>query len=157
MTSYTGLLTATKAESHIHLIIGSNPLASTRCGQSLSAGAHPVLLAPETSELHYALQNRVDDGQVRWVKEPFQDTHLFTLGRADVDHVVDAVFVTSNSGDSELGMQHLIQPGAHKQWASINPGNYRLPHIRPLQAKSDSRQHRRRPTTLLIYSPLDSY
>jgi uroporphyrin-III C-methyltransferase len=103
MTSYTALLTAIKAESHIHLIIGSNPLASTRCGQSLSVGACPVLLAPETPELHCALQDWVDDGHVRWVKEPFRDSHLFTLGRADVNHVVDAVFVTSNSGDSQLG------------------------------------------------------
>ncbi|KAI0393757.1 uroporphyrin-III C-methyltransferase [Xylariaceae sp. FL0594] len=105
MGSHAALLTATKAESHVHLIIGSNSLASTRCGQSLSAGACPVLLAPKTTELHHALQNRVGDGHVRWVQECFRDSHLFTLGRADVGHVVDAVFVTSTAADGIDGEQ----------------------------------------------------
>ncbi|KAI0883967.1 uroporphyrin-III C-methyltransferase [Annulohypoxylon maeteangense] len=95
MTSYVSMLTATDARSHIHLIIGSNPLAAARCGQSLSAGASPILLVSETAELHYALQKRIDDGEVKWVKETFRDEHLFTLGREEIDHVVDAVFVTS--------------------------------------------------------------
>lgn len=61
----------------------------------MGAGALPILLAPETAELHYALQKRVDDGEVKWIKEVFRDEHVFTLGREDVGHVVDAVFVTS--------------------------------------------------------------
>ncbi|KAI1098325.1 uroporphyrin-III C-methyltransferase [Jackrogersella minutella] len=95
MTSHVSMLTATDARSHIHLIVGSNPLAAARCGQSISAGASPILLIPETAELHYALQKRVDDGEVKWVKEAFRDEHLFTLGREEIDHVIDAVFVTS--------------------------------------------------------------
>ncbi|KAI2466498.1 uroporphyrin-III C-methyltransferase [Annulohypoxylon bovei var. microspora] len=95
MASHISMLTATDARSHIHLIVGSNPLASARCGQSLSAGASPILLVPETAELHYALQKRIDDGEVKWLKEAFRDEHLFTLGREEIDHVVDAVFVTS--------------------------------------------------------------
>ncbi|KAI8944128.1 uroporphyrin-III C-methyltransferase [Xylaria longipes] len=103
MTSRVSLLTAANVESHIHLIIGSNSLAAARCGQSLAAGASPVLLAPATTELHYALQKRLDDGEIKWVKEDFQESHLFTLGREDVDHVVDAVFVTSSSKEDDLG------------------------------------------------------
>ncbi|KAI0835442.1 uroporphyrin-III C-methyltransferase [Hypoxylon sp. FL0890] len=95
MTSHVSLLTATDARSHIHLVVGSNPLAAARCGQSLSAGASPILIVPETAELHYALQKRIDDGEVKWIKEAFRDEHLFTLGREEVDHIVDAVFVTS--------------------------------------------------------------
>ncbi|KAI1212651.1 uroporphyrin-III C-methyltransferase [Annulohypoxylon truncatum] len=95
MTTHVSMLTATDARSHIHLIVGSNPLAAARCGQSLSAGASPILLVPETAELHYALQKRIDDGEVKWIKEAFRDEHLFTLGREEIDHVVDAVFVTS--------------------------------------------------------------
>lgn len=105
MVPYISLLTATNAESHIHLIIGSNSLAAARCSQSLAVGALPILLAPETAELHYALQKRVDDGEVQWVKEEFQERHLFTLGRDEVDHVVDAVFVTSGSRDDNHGMR----------------------------------------------------
>ncbi|KAI1742033.1 uroporphyrin-III C-methyltransferase [Xylaria scruposa] len=103
MTFYGSLLTAVNAESHIHLIIGSNSLAAARCGQSLAAGASPILLAPATTELHYSLQKRVDDGEIKWVKEEFQESHLFTLGREDVDHVVDVVFVTSGSREDGLG------------------------------------------------------
>jgi uroporphyrin-III C-methyltransferase len=104
MAIYTALLTATKAESHVHLVVGSNSMAAARCSQSLAAGASPVLLTPGATKLHYALQKRVDDGQVKWVREAFQDSHLFTLGRKDVDHIVDAVFVTSDSRDHHLGM-----------------------------------------------------
>ncbi|KAI0435773.1 uroporphyrin-III C-methyltransferase [Xylaria telfairii] len=105
MASHVSLLTAVNVESHIHLIIGSNSLAAARCGQSLAAGAFPVLLAPATAELHYALQKRLDDGEIQWVKEVFQESHLFALGREDVHHVVDAVFVTSGSREGDLGLR----------------------------------------------------
>ncbi|KAI0018801.1 uroporphyrin-III C-methyltransferase [Xylariomycetidae sp. FL0641] len=100
MATRTSLLTATDATSHIHLIVGSNPLASARCGQSLAAGALPLVIAPETAETHYALQKRIDEGEVKWVKGSFQESHLFTLGREEVDRVVDAVFVTSGSKEA---------------------------------------------------------
>ncbi|KAI0008318.1 uroporphyrin-III C-methyltransferase [Xylariaceae sp. FL0662B] len=96
-SDYVSMLTATDARSHIHLIVGANPLAASRCGQSLSAGASPILIAPESADLHYALLKLVDGGQVKWVKETFQDNHLFSLGREEIGHVVDAVFVTSGS------------------------------------------------------------
>lgn len=97
MASYghISMLAATDARSHVHLIVGSNPLTAARCGQSISAGASPILLAPETADLHYTLQKRVDDGEVKWLKEVFRDDHPLTLGREEVGHVVDAVFVTS--------------------------------------------------------------
>ncbi|KAI1363373.1 tetrapyrrole methylase [Xylaria arbuscula] len=103
MAPRVSLLTAINAESHIHLVVGSNSLAAARCGQSLATGASPVLLAPESAELHYSLQRRVDDGEVKWVKEAFEETHLFTLGREEINHVVDAVFVTSGSRGHDLG------------------------------------------------------
>lgn len=90
------LLTATDAQSHVHLVVGTNPLAASRCAQSLQAGAKPVVVAPEDAEVHYALQKRIDDGEVRWLRKPFDDQDLFALGRDEVDNVVDAVFVTSN-------------------------------------------------------------
>ncbi|KAI1423383.1 tetrapyrrole methylase [Xylaria sp. FL1777] len=103
MAPNISLLTAINCESHIHLIVGSNSLAAARCSQSLAAGALPVLLVPGATELHYALRERVDNGEIKWVKEEFQPSHLFTLGRQDIDHVVDAVFVTSSSRDNDLG------------------------------------------------------
>lgn len=88
------LLTAIDSTSHIHLIIGSNPLAAARCSKSLEVGAKPLLIAPETAELHYSLQKRIDNGEVAWLKKSFEDEDVMTLGREEINGVVDAVFVT---------------------------------------------------------------
>jgi len=89
------LLTAVDATSHIHLIVGSNPLAGARCARSIEVGAKPILLAPEDSTLHYGLVKRIEAGEVKWLKRSFKDDDLTTLGREEVDSVVDAVFVTA--------------------------------------------------------------
>ncbi|KAK1997449.1 uroporphyrin-III C-methyltransferase [Colletotrichum falcatum] len=95
----TSLLAALNCKGNTHLIIGTNPLAAARCTQSLAAGATVILLAPDTPDLHYGLQKRVDAGEVAWHKKAFEATDLFTLGRDEVDNVVDAVFVTSGARD----------------------------------------------------------
>jgi len=89
------LLTAVDSTSHIHLIIGSNPLAAARCTKSLEVGAKAKLIAPESAEIHYGLQKRIDNGEVEWLKKSFGDQDLFQLGREEVGGVVDMVFVTS--------------------------------------------------------------
>jgi uroporphyrin-III C-methyltransferase len=89
------LLTAVDATSHIHLIVGSNPLAGARCSRSIEVGAKPILLAPEDATLHYGLIKRIEAGEVQWLKRSFKEEDLTTLGRAEVDGVVDAVFVTA--------------------------------------------------------------
>ncbi|PGH15264.1 hypothetical protein AJ80_05617 [Polytolypa hystricis UAMH7299] len=88
------LLAALDVKSQVHLIIGGNPLAAARCTKSLDAGANPVLITPSTAELHYSLTRKIEDGLVRWVQRDFHDDDLKTLGRDEVDNVVDAVFVT---------------------------------------------------------------
>ncbi|KAK7537184.1 tetrapyrrole methylase [Phyllosticta citribraziliensis] len=88
------LLTAVDSTSHVHLIVGSNPLAGARCSKSAEVGAKPILIAPENSTLHYGLLKRIENGEVEWLKRDFQDSDLTSLGRDDVDGVVDAVFVT---------------------------------------------------------------
>ncbi|KAF8852337.1 uroporphyrin-III C-methyltransferase [Acephala macrosclerotiorum] len=93
------LLTSIDSTSHIHLIVGWNPLAAARCAKSLEVGAKPLLVAPETAELHYALQKRVDNGEVEWLKKPFEDEDVLRLGREEIDHVVDGVFVTLGPRD----------------------------------------------------------
>lgn len=96
----TSLLTSIDSTSHIHLIVGSNPLAAARCAKSLEVGATPLLIAPETAELHFALQKRVDNGEVKWLQKFFEDEDVLRLGREEIGHVVDAVFVTLGSRDS---------------------------------------------------------
>ncbi|KAA6408344.1 MAG: siroheme synthase [Lasallia pustulata] len=88
------LLTAHDATGHVHLIIGSNPLASARCTRSIEVGAKPKVVAPADAEVHYALMKRIEDGEVEWIRQTFEEEMLTALGRVEVDNVVDAVFVT---------------------------------------------------------------
>ncbi|KAK5991205.1 SUMT protein [Cladobotryum mycophilum] len=93
------MLAGLNCTGNIHLIIGTNPLAGARCTQSLNAGAYPILIAPETADLHYGLQGKIDEGLVKWERKTFEDEDLFRLGREEVGGVVDAVFVTAGSDD----------------------------------------------------------
>ncbi|KAK5717315.1 uroporphyrin-III C-methyltransferase [Elasticomyces elasticus] len=95
------LLTAVDSTSHIHLIVGSNPLAGARCSKSLEVGATPILIAPENANIHYGLAKRIEEHSIQWLQRDFSDDDLTTLGREETDHVVDAVFVTYG-GKSEL-------------------------------------------------------
>lgn len=89
------LLTAVDSTSHIHLVVGSNPLAGARCSRAIEVGAKPVLIAPEESTLHYGLVKRIEAGEVKWLQRSFKEDDLTTLGRPEVDGVVDAVYVTA--------------------------------------------------------------
>ena len=94
------LLTALDSGGHVHLVIGSNPLANARCTKSLEVGAKPIVISPAQADIHYVLAQRIESGEVQWIKSNFEDTLLTTLGREAVDHVVDAVFITSNGKDA---------------------------------------------------------
>ncbi|KAJ5758813.1 hypothetical protein N7520_005969 [Penicillium odoratum] len=97
----TPFMTAWNVESQIHLIIGASPLAAARCTKSIEAGAKPVVIAPETADIHFTLAEHVANGAVQLLRRDFQDDDLTTLGREEVDRVVDAVFVTLG-GNLEL-------------------------------------------------------
>ena len=60
-------------------------------------GAKPKVIAPADTEVHPLLAQRIDDGEVEWVKGRFKDEDVTRLGRTEVDHVVDAVFLTSGT------------------------------------------------------------
>lgn len=103
----SSLLVSIDSSAHIHLVIGSNPLAASRCAKSLEVGANAIVIAPAAAEIHYGLQRRIDSGEVKWIKRSFEEQDLFTLGRDEVSNVVDAVFVTSGLRDP-LGMPRLL-------------------------------------------------
>ncbi|KAF7718774.1 Uroporphyrinogen-III C-methyltransferase [Penicillium ucsense] len=88
------LLTSWNVESHIYLIIGANPLAASRCAKSIEAGAKPVVIAPETTNLHYTLSEHISRGDAQLIRREFRDEDVTKLGREEVDRVVDTVFVT---------------------------------------------------------------
>ncbi|RHZ60157.1 hypothetical protein CDV55_105925 [Aspergillus turcosus] len=97
--SQAPLLVAMNAEHQVHLIIGTNPLAAARCAKSLEVGAKPIIIAPDTADVHFTLTERFEDGSAQWIRRAFQDDDLTTLGREEVDHVVDMVFVTLGGSD----------------------------------------------------------
>ncbi|KAJ6783850.1 hypothetical protein PWT90_08018 [Aphanocladium album] len=103
------LLAGLNCRGSIHLVVGTNPLAAARCAQSLAAGAHPVLVAPAASDLHYGLQAKIDDGSVKWEQKVFEDGDLFRLGRDEVDGVVDAVFVTTGPRETSAHISALCR------------------------------------------------
>ncbi|EEP75661.1 potential uroporphyrin-3 C-methyltransferase [Uncinocarpus reesii 1704] len=88
------LLTALNVESQIHLVIGSNPLAAARCTKCLDSGSTPIIIAPPSEDINSSFLQKLQNGNVRWVQRQFKDDDLSTLGREEVDHYVDAVFVT---------------------------------------------------------------
>lgn len=95
------LLTSQNSTGHVHLIIGANSLANARCAKSIDVGAKAKIIAPADAEVHFAVREKIDDGCVEWVQKGFEEADLSTLGREEVDHVVDAVFVTGEKGDAQ--------------------------------------------------------
>ncbi|TQW00656.1 siroheme synthase [Cordyceps javanica] len=94
------LLAGLNCRGSVHIVAGTNPLAAARCTQSLAAGAHPILVAPAATDLHYGLQAKIDDGSVKWEQKTLEDADLFRLGRDEVGGVVDAVFVTTGTRET---------------------------------------------------------
>lgn len=94
------LLTAHDCTGHVHLVVGSNSIASTRCKKSIEYRAKPILIAPAHAEFHYALRDAIDAGKVEWIKRNFEDADVQGLGRDEVNGVVDAVFVTLAGRDA---------------------------------------------------------
>ncbi|CAI7671856.1 unnamed protein product [Penicillium bialowiezense] len=88
------LMAAWNTDSQVHLIVGSNSLAGARCAKSIEVGAKPIILAPETADMHFTLSEHIARGSAQWIGHEFQDADLTALGREEVDHVVDLVFVT---------------------------------------------------------------
>lgn len=96
---YPPLLTAIDARVQVHLVVGSNPLASARLTRSLEVGATPILIAPADGSVCATLRQKLEEGKVEWKQRNFQDNDLKSLGREAVDHYVDAVFVTIGAHD----------------------------------------------------------
>ena len=127
------LLTAHDATGHIHLIIGSNPLANARCAKSIQIGAKPVLLACRDADFHYALHKKIEEGTVEWLKRGFKDEDLKSLGRDEVDNHVDAVFITlgernplsmslewTNQDVAKIGVGHHVSTLCRKLRIPVN-------------------------------------
>ncbi|KAH6854828.1 tetrapyrrole methylase [Chaetomium sp. MPI-CAGE-AT-0009] len=98
-SSSNALLTAQHCAGHVHLILGSNPLAAARASSSLAAGAKPILISPLPSsslpkedsqqqpeqpqqQLHYSLTTLITSGALTHIARDFQPSDLFTHGHS---------------------------------------------------------------------------
>lgn len=98
------LLASLDCSGETHLVVGGNfNTAALRISLILASGANPVLLttAP-VLELPTTLQEHIGENRVKLVAQSFSPSLLTSLGRSEVDHVVDRVFVTLNMSQLEL-------------------------------------------------------
>ncbi|KAK7206814.1 tetrapyrrole methylase [Myxozyma melibiosi] len=100
-----GLLLSHACEQQVHLVIGASALSLSRVAKSVECGASKViLLAPRDGPQAWEseVERRIADysGRFVWIEREFEDADLTTLGREEVDRVVDMVFVaTPNVSD----------------------------------------------------------
>jgi uroporphyrin-III C-methyltransferase len=108
------LLTSVDCTEHVHLVIGDNSIAAKRVARSLEAGALCILVSPNLpEELHFDLQRFTENKTVSHIQRDFEAKDLKTLGRPEVDRVVDMVFVTlsptDKRGSTTLAVLRLIE------------------------------------------------
>lgn len=109
------LLTSVDCTQHVHLIVGDNGIAAKRAMRSLEAGATCILVSPtKVADLPFDLTCLLekDRERIRHVQREFEESDLTSLGREEVDRVVDMVFVTlsplDKKGTFSLGRGILI-------------------------------------------------
>lgn len=98
------MLASLQCRNERYLVVGGVAAVSLlRINTILAAGATPILIHHgELSQLSSALQDQIEKKQVEWVNEEYDRKHLLTLGREEVDHVVDRVFVSVSLSDAQL-------------------------------------------------------
>lgn len=100
----SALLAALNCANERHLLVG-NPctMSSLRVQAILKTGARPIIVAP--GPLPEALQQLHENGKLDHVERDFQISDLQALGRPEVDHIVDKVFVSLLQKENDLKLQ----------------------------------------------------
>lgn len=101
------LLASLSCANERHVIVGGlAPVAAIRAKAILAAGAFPILIEQAPSdELSKTLQGLIEEGKVTHVNEEYTKNHLVSVGREEVDDVVDKVFVTLSQSQQLLKEQ----------------------------------------------------
>ncbi|KAF3992165.1 hypothetical protein FT662_01335 [Candidozyma haemuli var. vulneris] len=101
------LLASLSCANERHVIVGGlAPVAAIRAKAILAAGAFPILIEQAPSdELSKTLQGLIEEGKVTHVNEEYTKNHLVSVGREEVDNVVDKVFVTLSQSQQSLKEQ----------------------------------------------------
>ncbi|KAM9901266.1 hypothetical protein OXX79_004647 [Metschnikowia pulcherrima] len=89
------LLASLNCVGEVHLVVGgSSNIAALRVHSILAAGAQPILVQRSPLEtLPISLQDLISGGKVKLINAEFSSDLLTSLGRPEVDGVVDRVFV----------------------------------------------------------------
>ena len=91
----TNLLASLKCSDDIHLIIGASNVASLRINSILEAGAKPILISNQPSEkFPKSIQDNIAKGNLKHIEKEYENGDFSSLGRSEVDNIVDRVFVT---------------------------------------------------------------
>lgn len=90
------LLASLSCKDERHAVIGGNSnTAALRINSVLQCGAVPVLIQKsELSLFPASTQEHIASGKVEWINSDFDVSQLTSLGRSDVEGVVDRVFVS---------------------------------------------------------------
>lgn len=101
------LLASLLCQGETHIVYGgTSNVAALRINSILATGANPILIqVTDLEKFSHGLQDQINEGKVKWIKETYKKDHLLSLGRAEVDAVVDRVFVSLDSSDIDLRAQ----------------------------------------------------
>lgn len=98
------MLASLRCENERHLVVGGRAAVSLlRINAILAAGAIPILVhRGDFAQFSVALQEHIENKRVLWINEDYHQKQLTTLGRPEVDTVVDRVFVSLPLSEVEL-------------------------------------------------------
>lgn len=101
------LLASLLCLGEIHIVYGgTSNVAALRINSILATGANPILIQDtDLDKFPHNLQDHINEGKVKWIKETYNREQLSTLGRDEVDTIVDRVFVSLDSSDIDLKTQ----------------------------------------------------
>lgn len=94
----TNLITSIISTGEIHLLIGYSNVTNIRILSIIDSGAKPILITDKTPSFLPVLQQFQKDEKLTVIIDPEYSTkiqnYLITLGRSEVDGIVDRVFVS---------------------------------------------------------------
>ncbi|KAI3406768.2 MET1 [Candida oxycetoniae] len=100
------LLASLNSADEIHLLIGYSNITNSRVTSIINAKAIPILIVPEGSKLSPSITTHCNEEKLKiLIDNDFSESnirkHLTTLGRSEVNKIVDKVFVTLSQAQLE--------------------------------------------------------
>lgn len=105
------LLASLSCKGETHLVVGGNSnIAALRINLILDSGAKALLVHDaEFESFPLSLQDHIEGKRVLWIRKKYSSELLTTLGRDEVENVVDRVFVTLDLSQAALKQQISVE------------------------------------------------